>query len=385
MGAEIAAARSAGNSATAAGPSASLDAAGTRAFDAMSTGQPTQFQGELSESDFSDTPEIIATPIQTPDDKPTFQHDVAADFAKKAGAKPQPKQEQVTQEAQPEVTQQTGRNYADFLPEDAAILKKMPNHVFDAVKTRFAEIKNLRDSQAQTAARIAELEKGGMPAQYSAHPEAYRLTPAFTQASDTIQQADFEIGIIENAINAIETGKPYQILDGYDQAGNPILRDVEPLKNAQGELLVNVPEKNRLLRVLQKTDFARTEAQRVAQGLRAQHGAAHKAAIAEFKRAQAEIFPAYEKPEYAQQIDSVARSLPQFLQNDPNVAQFAARGSMLINALHAEVTRLKGELSKHTMIQSDRRSAGPSPTLLSGAQGGARESQDMLSMAEFED
>lgn len=367
--------------------------AGISRFDSMtnqSAPQTLNPNEELSDETFDEgtvAPEHIAA-----DDRPDFATDVRDLVGKrndkpattKPAAKPADEVEQdLGGELQP-VTP-AARDYTQFTAEDAAILKRMPNHVFDAVKGRFAAIKQVETEKTELANRIKQLESGALPDSYLQHPNAYQLQPEYHSAVTLVNEADAEINAYNNAVIAIEQGRPYQKPIGWKD-GELQFETVEPPTDAQGNPLQDVQAKHALIRMMHRVEVQRDRAYTTAQGMRQQHAQKHASMVGEFKAAQAQMFPVYEKPEFAQHIKQAVSQLPSYLKADANVAGFVARGFLLVNALQQEVTRLKAAQQTATTLAADRRAAGPSAATLSSAQGGVRvDKSKMLDMADFED
>ena len=390
-----AAASAAGQSTTAAvsalgNPLSSSANAGLARFDRMETGNAGNSGGELGMEDFGETPENIAPEHVANDDRPEFATDVRELLSKHhkptAEKKTEPSQDpeqDLGGELQP-ATPAT-RDYSQFTAEDVAILKRMPNHVFDAVKGRFAAIKQVEAEKTELANRVKQLESGALPDSYLQHPNAYQLLPQYNEASTLISEADAEINAYNNAVIAIEQGRPYHKPVGWKD-GELQFELVEPPTDAQGNPLQDVQAKHNFMRMMHRVEVQRDAASRNLQALRQQHAQNHSRMIGEFKANQAQLFPVFEKPEYAEQIKQVTQNLPSYLRADSNVAGFVARGFMLVNALQAEVAKLRAAQQTATTLAADRRAAGPSAATLSSAQGGAKiDKSKMLDMADFGD
>lgn len=395
IGATVGAAGAAGQSTTAAVSASGLSASpragmSTAGFGESGSGSTLGGDTELNMDDDGYAAEHNRAEEAAGDDRMELGVNVKAQHEKTI---PQAKVEkQVTEtpvegeDTAPTAPQPAGRDYSQFEPQDVELFKKLPNHLFNAMKDRYAQVKEIATQNAKLTERIKQIESGALPDSYVQHPQAFTLSPEYTQAAQLHNQAQFEVGIVEKAINAIEMGLPYQVLTGYDAQDNPVFRTVQPKLDKDGNALLDIAAKNSYMRVLQQIDRKREGAEQQMQSVKAQFGAMRGAQLNEFKQMQAQTFPVFEKPEYKQQIDATVAQLPAYLRHDPAVAQFCARGSMLINALHAKVKELQGAQAVSKTISADRRAAGPSPSVLASAGGGVREdSTNTLSMSDWSD
>lgn len=396
-----AAASLAGQSTTAAitatgAPMGGPASAGIARFDAMTTqsAAPVSNPNEMLVDDMDDSVVAPEHVVSDNDDRPEFAIDLKernkpakVETPKNEAQKPAEKDPEQDLDGEVAPVQPATRDYSQFTAEDAAILKRMPNHVFDAVKGRFAQIKQLDTERTELANRIKQLESGAIPDSYHQHPAAYQLTPEFSQNAAIIRQADFEAAACETAITAIEQGLPYNRLIGYNQeTGEPIYKAVEPPTDAQGNPVQDIRTKNELIRLLQRTEIKRNQAAQTVENIKANHQQRHSQMVGEFKAAQSQLFPVYEKPEFQQQIKQVTANLPTYLKSDANVAGFVARGFMLVNTLQAELAKFRNAAKTSATLAADRKAAGPSAATLSSAQGGSRpDTSKTLSMEEWND
>jgi len=390
----VGAAGAAGQSTTAAVSASGLSASpranmSGESFGQSGSGSTLGGDTELSMDDDGYAAEHTRAEEALGDSRPELGVDVKAQHEKA-----QPKVEKVVAETTKEdentadVTppQPAGRDYSVFEPQDVELMKKLPNHLFNAMKERYTQVKEIATQNAKLNERIKQIESGALPESYVQHPQAYTLSPEYTQAAQLHNQAQFEVGIVEKAINAIEMGLPYQVLTGYDAQDNPVFRTVQPKLDKDGNALLDIAAKNSYMRVLQQIDRKREGAEQQMHSVKAQFAAKRGSQLTEFQQMQAQTFPVFEKPEYKQQIDATVAQLPAYLRHDPAVAQFCARGSMLISALHAKIKELQGAQATANTIAADRRAAGPSPAMLASAGGGVREDNtNTLSMADWND
>lgn len=368
------------------------------AFDRLSNNDGgddnTSHEGELSVDDIdNDAP--TATEIDLPESRNVDnRRDVSLDVEEQYAAQQRreaAKQKKLATTASPITTPQPvvepARDYSAFLPEDAEIMKKMPNHIYDAFKERAIAAKQLNEEHNALKAEVDRMRSGALPESYYQHPHAISLMPEYRAAQETIEQADFEAGVYENAIAAIDSGVPYKIVTGYDNAsGQPIYRTIQPPVDAEGNPMIDNVTKAKITRALQATLTARQSALGNANALQQNFQQRHQQMVQQFAQAQAQTFPVYERLEFKPQIAAAVQQLPAYLRTDPNIAGFAARGLMLVRALQQKVNELTAESQRNATMLSDRTAAGPAAALLAAANGGvAPDPRSVLNMGDFED
>lgn len=277
------------------------------------------------------------------------------------------------------------RDYSQFLPEDAEILKQLPNHVFDLAKDRMAQHKRAYDEVASLRTELDRAKQGGLPDNYFNHPQAVTLLPEYQEAAELVSQADAEIGVYENALAAIETGQPYNWISKYDEQGNPVYRRIEPPRDAEGNALIDGAAKAKIMRYMQATMSARENANGQIKQLSKGFGAKHQQAVNDLAVFQKQAFPLFEDPKHAASLEAAAKQLPSYMRSDARVSNFISRGMLLVQMLNSKIAELTSESQRNSTILSDRSAAGPAAALLNAANGGVAQDINQLSMAEFED
>jgi hypothetical protein len=119
------------------------------------------------------------------------------------------------------------RDYSALPPEIRDHAKKMSNEAF-AATTEY--VKKLTAERDLTKSEIAELKKGRIPDSYLEHPDAYILTPEFTQAARASQEAQTIFAHWETQLNEVRQGAlEYKPLvrgqDGGMYYGTPVKAD----------------------------------------------------------------------------------------------------------------------------------------------------------------
>lgn len=115
------------------------------------------------------------------------------------------------------------RNYADMPEEVAAIAKKLPNVLYNHLRSTFQKFDEA--SKAKDA-ELAELKKQAESRVTSDHPEAYRIDPEYTQAVHTYGALRGEIDHYVEQLAAIDAGEGWRIITGYNQAGDPVYQEI---------------------------------------------------------------------------------------------------------------------------------------------------------------
>lgn len=398
----VQAAASAGKSTTAAtsasgAPLSAVASRGIAGYDRMSNGDNSAplADGDISMDDFgdgasSDAPSsdrVTEVPANQPAPKSL---DIQAEYEKHQAE--QRLRETKTRKTDPakadpavDPTKPLARDYSQFLPEDAEIAKKLPNDLFDTFKGRLASVKQLSEAHAAQQIEVERLKQGGLPDSYFKHPQAISLLPEYQKTTQTVQVADFEAGVYEDALAAIENGQPYRMLLGYNK-GQPVFRTVQPQADAEGNLIIDGAAKARLIRAMQSVSSQREAARSSQLAMEFSFNARHQKTLSDFTAHQAQMFPIFEKPEHAPLIKQTQAQLPDFIRNDPHMSGYVARGVLLVNALQAELSKLRAESAHNSALMSDRLAAGPAASLLSAANGGvAPDTKNQLSMSDFED
>ncbi len=134
------------------------------------------------------------------------------------GAFPAPPEETEDETADETVTPEPvtngkpARDYTQFDPEVAAILKKLPNGLYEKFSTKLSEWKKAADELPAAQAEIQKLSEG-KPRFLSEHPEAYKLTTEYSTALKDYQDASQESSHWQSQLKNIKQGLPWVMLE----------------------------------------------------------------------------------------------------------------------------------------------------------------------------
>jgi len=178
------------------------------------------------------------------------------------------------------------RDYSIFQSDDEKVLRQAGNNpVFNWAKERLPKLYAAAKEAEELKVKLTEAEKGivRVPENYNDHPEAYKLTPDYSNSVRFLQQARVEGNHWMEELAKIEDGEPtVQDIKGIDENGNLVLSDPIPV-TAQ----VKVKLQNSLRKAEQYTsDFS----SRI-NVLRTAHGTAHKDAVNLVSQECAKYFP----------------------------------------------------------------------------------------------
>jgi hypothetical protein len=171
-----------------------------------------------------------APKADAPADEPTSPFELAKDLQSKL-QKPDPKADPKAEpkaEPKPETPTTTqpvippGARVKTGIAEVDEVLGKMPNAAYAKFKDELPKWHAAYKAQAET------------PKYLAAHPEAYTLTPEYKQITEAHAQDNFEYRSYRSAALALEAGKPFQLLVGYDEkTGAPQYQTVKPDANGK--------------------------------------------------------------------------------------------------------------------------------------------------------
>lgn len=119
-------------------------------------------------------------------------------------------------EAQTTPQNQQGRDYSNLPDEVVSVLKKLPNQTYNAVREQLPKWYEAFKKQAE------------IPKHYTQHPEAYKLDTQYTQIQNELETDRFEVGALKDAIVNLKQNKPFELLTGYDEKGDPVFKTINP-------------------------------------------------------------------------------------------------------------------------------------------------------------
>lgn len=131
-----------------------------------------------------------------------------------------PKEPAQSETTKPEATQpaqnQQGRDYSNLPDEVVSVLKKLPNQTYNAVREQLPKWYDAFKKQAE------------IPKYYTQHPEAYKLDSGYNQVQNELETDRFEVGALKNALVSLKQNKPFELLTGYDDKGDPVFKTINP-------------------------------------------------------------------------------------------------------------------------------------------------------------
>lgn len=194
----------------------------------------TQLEGDISLDFDNDSPTPTPAPApevpkaEAPKPQPKAEEspteeadpfDVVPKSVKDALSKNKPPEQkpEAEQKPAPEQTPQepTGRQYTGVAEVDA-VLKKLPNATYNAVKDQLPKWYEAYKAQ------------GEAPKYLAAHPEAYTLMPEYRQAQEQVETSGFEAENLRDALIACKSGQPVKLITKYDKHGQPIFETFQP-------------------------------------------------------------------------------------------------------------------------------------------------------------
>ena len=169
-----------------------------------------------SDGDNDDSQQAEQTEEQDPFDLPKE----VSEAIKSTKSKETPVEAQKSETTQTQTQQnQQGRDYNNLPDEVVSVLKKLPNQTYNAVREQLPKWYEAFKKQAE------------IPKHYTQHPEAYKLDTQYTQIQNELETDRFEVGALKDALIAAKQNKPFELLTGYDEKGDPVFKTVQPNRN----------------------------------------------------------------------------------------------------------------------------------------------------------
>lgn len=173
---------------------------------------PKADKKDETQEDNSDDTSAESTEEQDPFDLPK---DVS-EAIKSTKSKETPVEAQKSETTQTQATTQQGRDYSNLPDEVVSVLKKLPNQTYNAVREQLPKWYEAFKKQAE------------IPKHYTQHPEAYKLDTQYTQIQNELETDRFEVGALKDAIVNLKQNKPFELLTGYDDKGDPVFKTINP-------------------------------------------------------------------------------------------------------------------------------------------------------------
>ena len=333
---------------------------------------PTTEKANGEEGAEDDDPEFDATDFEESDDSGL------AKSKEEIKAEEEARQEQraADQEASTSV-----RNYDGFSPGEIEVFKKMSTHAFNTVRSSLLEAKEVPTLRE----KIKKLEEGGLPPSYLEHPEAYKLTPEFSQAQKNLEGQSQLYNFYYNQLAAIKEGQNYKDFavgaDGklvMGQDGKPVFVDKEPTSLSEMEI------QQKLMQVNQNISSAQSTLQN------AQNN--YKTALEQNKHNMESVFNQF-FPSYVKEEEALKNQDFKYMHEALN--KMGASHNTLrkpFAALYAEIKKrdktisdLKGKLGDKSKVAAVARRNGPSSKKLVKADKVNEEDRVFDVTKEFED
>ncbi len=261
-----------------------------------------------------------------------------------------------------------GRDYSIFRPEEAEILKKSPNQVYEFAKTILPKLYTEANKAKQLEAELNEARKGAVPQQWHEHPQAFALHPKFQEIRKTLSRAEFEASHYNEQAVAVENGAAeYSVVKHYDENGNPVMETFKVTPEQQTRV------KNALLQTALSVANVRAQKQAEANEFAGSFKQRFEGLVGEMKKAESHHFPFFdetpEKPlpeESKNALKAVSELVPAEFKNHP-LASFITKSGALNILLLNRLKQFETQMQQKQTAAQDAKLAGPSGSELSGA------------------
>ena len=277
------------------------------------------------------------------------------------------------------------RDYSKYLPEDAELLKKVPNHVYDQVKKRFEDIKTKED-------KLKEYEHKQVPDSFYENPDAYKLTDTYKQAEQQASITSILVDHYKNELNKIDTGEDITVFAGFDDKGQPITRTIQAndVKNEDGDVVGKKHQASMQAILIQEmTKYSNQLDQQSAamNQVKQQFTGSYGQVVEGIKKTEQQLFPDTDVDDnYKKNMQAMHNHLPQQFRNHP-LAGLVTKGYAayvkMFNALKEENNKLKQQLGLKSTKQNDQARAGVTTSTTKAGQAGKKKSGDFYSVDEF--
>lgn len=251
------------------------------------------------------------------------------------------------------------RNYDDF-PEDLRpILKALNNTQFAKHSAKLKEIYTKAAKVADLEKQLAE-NKSGPRFQFE-HPESYRLTPEYNELEQAVNYGRNEISHWRSQLLAIEMGKPWKMLSGYDErTGEPKFTDMPAPEDGKIDVEAKIQVQEHLNTLRQQ--LGQVEAR--AGYLRDSYKSSAKKTADEMASISAKLFPKFPddpaKLEGADKgwYDMTVAAMPVF-SNHPLMRYIIGPMSVVANRLRVRNNTLRQEIKTLQAKLEDRKLVEP--------------------------
>lgn len=277
------------------------------------------------------------------------------------------------------------RDYSKYLPEDAELLKKVPNHVYDQVKQRFEDFKAKED-------KLKEYEQKQVPDSFYENPDAYKLTDSYKQAEQQANITSILVDHYKNELNKLDTGEDITVFAGFNEQGQPITRTIQAveIKNEDGEVIGKKHQasiQGILIQEMTKYSNQLEQQSAVMNQVKQQFTGSYSQVVEGIKKTEQQLFPDTDVDDnYKKNMQAMHNHLPQQFRNHP-LAGLVTKGYAayvkMFNALKEENNKLKQQLGLKSTKQNDQARAGVTTSTTKAGQSGKKKSGDFYNVDEF--
>lgn len=178
------------------------------------------------------------------------------------------------------------RDYSKFHPDDAAILRKLPNELFAKYSVELPKLRAQAEKVKELEAKVAETSNG--PKYLHEHPEAVILTPEYRNTVNDLQQTEFEANHYREQLLKIRRGEPWRVIEGFDKNGSPVYGPERPApEGSQIDLQADIAVNAAYNRLMSDADSLKTKLS----SLVSSHSTRAKAVVDEVRATNKRIFP----------------------------------------------------------------------------------------------
>lgn len=249
----------------------------------------------------------------------------------------------------------TKRDYSGFNAKQVKLLKRLDPGRFEAISSEWRALNAAAGKAVELATQLEEQKKiaagKGIPQSWYEHPEAYTLTPEFKQISAQYGQYSTLEEHYTQQIAAIQDGKPWVAITGFDQQGNPIYSQEQ---QATPQAFANV--QRALMQATQVKGQLGAKVENLSQAFQQNHKQAEAAINSEIKTRWDNLHPEI-KPQ-DKEVDMVMDVLPAMYKSHPLAKGFAQM--LALNFAQARfLKKLLTEKEQGAKLEADKKLAGP--------------------------
>lgn len=281
---------------------------------------------------------------------------------KKTDANAEQQTEQTQQQAQPE-----RRNYEGFDPEDAEVLRKLPNREFNLVQSiarRYVEkAKTTATELATVKQQFEQVKSGALPDAYYAHPEAYKLSPEYKGIVDEYTQAEQFENHYLTQLERIRGGQAWERVVSDGKGGYTTVEVPAPTPDPEtGAVKIDAQADVRVSSLLAQAARAKDNAKTSLAQLRGGFAAKHEQANSRLTDLESKVFTRFSGDNYPEkaQVDNIFKSLPVEAGSEV-FRRMYAKGTVAFGKLAVMYDALLKKQQGTVVNTQQQRSGGPGP------------------------